>query len=78
MSGLSVYLLLRPLISFQRRVGLVRKLTFSSVCFQRVVCSVLMSASISVLSSCIRAIVLGERGRRVCILCLMWRLKVGL
>ena len=62
MSGLSAYLLLRPFICFKRCVGLVQKLMFSSVCFQCVVCSVLMSASISVLSSCMRVIVFGLRG----------------
>ena len=66
-------------MSFHRREGFVRKLTSLSVCFHRVVCSFFMSASISVLSVCMRAIVSGVGGRarrclRVCILCLIWRL----
>ena len=81
--GWSMYLLLSPLMSLQSLFASVRKLIVSSVFCHLSLCCVLISASMSVFSCCMRVRVscVGASERRcflVCILCLMERVKVGL
>ena len=81
--GWSIYLLLSPLMSLQSLFASERKLIVFSVSCQAFCCCVLISASMSVFSCCMRVIVscVGVRERRcflICIMCFMFRVKVGL
>ena len=83
-SVLSMYLLLRPHMSFHSFFdGYVLNVMFVSSSFQLVCCSCLISSFISVLSVLILSRISGvgyclRRRTRVLILCFMFLLKLGL
>lgn len=82
-SVLSVYLLLRPRMSFQSLEGFVLNVMPSSSCFHLVCCSCLMSSSISVFINLILSRMSGvgnclRRWARVLSFCFMAWLKHGL